>query len=877
MSTPITLRRTWLPLVVTIVLAASIAIATPASAQLAPPWNGDPISAGLGPTYGEAWCADPEPGSNIANQQDKPLALIPVEAIQCTLDDIIAHDAGTGADPRMEYEVIGQSATGRDLFGVVVNALDTPQQQQASDNWFALREIMLTDPVQAQAMLESFGDEIKIPIFIEANIHGNEEESTDAIMQVIRDLVTTPYGVNDTVDALLDHAIVVVIPSQNPDGRFRGTRANINGFDMNRDLLVQSQPEIQANVAFQQEWLAPVGLAMHGYVDPTLIDGLTKPHNPGVEYDLFLEWNQPRLDANEAALADVHMKITRPVNQWNGDARKSPPPVGPPYAEGWDDWGPFYTQTYMEFFGVDSSTLEMCNAGPGCNGRFGSKRAQYVGFYSSANFWVEHRSEILHDQLEIFRRGVLDASRPACCNNPFIAALGFTEGQHNWMVPYPQAFVIPFEGGGQRSDVEANRMVQWLLDNGIQVERADAPFDWNGDTYPAGTYVVWMDQALRGLAYTTLSAGQDVSERITQLYAPPGAWSHGLLWGADVFEVPDDPTFAPSTAPITQPNTLAGGLAAGPADSYAITLRGVGEVRAVLDLLRSGVVGEVAEEPFTSASAGEMPAGSLLFDAADAAALGAAGLASGVFFESVLETDEPGETTALDGEPRVAMLAGSSGRTDTLWSLEQIFGDDVGIVTMSSIQNSGTDPLESFDVIYNAGQAYPSDKGSAVARDRLSAFFDQGGGYVGTSQSANNFAFMNDAGLLPSPLSQGSDAAGGGIAIWVNDGADGPLTGGYPDEDFLYLPSNITYFSAVPNDASVDGRYLSSTDDLFLAGLWRDRNAEVANAPTIVHGTTTVDSRYVGLATNPFSRGDAEREWVLIGQAALWSNLTDEA
>jgi hypothetical protein len=45
----------------------------------------------------------------------------------------------------------------------------------------------------------------------------------------------------------------------------------------------------------------------------------------------------------------------------------------------------------------------------------------------------------------------------------------------------------------------------------------------------------------------------------------------------------------------------------------------------------------------------------------------------------------------------------------------------------------------------------------------------------------------------------------------------------------------------------------------------------------IVHGTTTADSRYLGLAANPFSRGDAEREWALIGQAALWSNLTDEA
>jgi hypothetical protein len=40
--------------------------------------------------------------------------------------------------------------------------------------------------------------------------------------------------------------------------------------------------------------------------------------------------------------------------------------------------------------------------------------------------------------------------------------------------------------------------------------------------------------------------------------------------------------------------------------------------------------------------------------------------------------------------------------------------------------------------------------------------------------------------------------------------------------------------------------------------------------------TTLFDGRYLGLATNPFSRGDAEREWALIGQAALWSNLTDE-
>ena len=59
-----------------------------------------------------------------------------------------------------------------------------------------------------------------------------------------------------------------------------------------------------------------------------------------------------------------------------------------------------------------------------------------------------------------------------------------------------------------------------------------------------------MRQAFRGFAYTALTAGQDISERISQLYAPPGAWSHGSLWGADVVEIPAaDASFNPATTP----------------------------------------------------------------------------------------------------------------------------------------------------------------------------------------------------------------------------------------------------------------------------------------------------------------------------------------
>jgi Zinc carboxypeptidase len=864
-----------------LVLSVVIAV-SPAGAQLAPPWNGNPVSPGLGPTYGEEWCA-PVGSENVP--QAAPLALIPYRAIGCTLERFEAEAAAAGVPDRLDVSVIGQSVLGRPIFGVVVNALETPEQQRDYARWQQLRALMRTDPAMAQFLLESWGEDVKLPIFVEANIHGGEREGTDAMMQVIRDLVTLPHGTNEAVDALLDHAIVIVIPTTNPDGRVAGRRQNENRFDMNRDLLVQSQPEIRANTAYQLEWLAPVGLFMHGYYNPTLVDGLTKPHNPGLEYDKFLYWNQRRLDANQAAIGAIGRTIQRPVNQWDQRGRSGTTNGSPAVAEGWDDWGPFYTQTYGAFFGVDGSTVEMCNDAA-CGGRFGSKREQYLVFYSSADFWIDHRDAVLDDQLEIFRRGVTAAARSNCCDDPLVAARGFTEDQHNWMVEYPRAFLIPVAGGtagqAQRSDAEANRLAQWLLDNGIEVRRAEQDFTWGGKSFRAGSYVVLMNQAFRGLAYTALAAGQDISERITQLYAPPGAWSHGLLWGADVLEIPaGDASFNPTTVPVEQVNALQGGVRAGPANWYAVTVRGTAEVRAVLDLLRSGIDGEVAEEPFVSADSGSMPAGSLIFPRQAEAALTTAGAAAGIYFERG-RGPKPA-TTQLDEAPKVAILVDTANPTesDTSWSLRQIFGPDVRFVSVingsASLENAATDPLEGFDVIYNTGQAYPPGA-SANARSRLRAFFERGGGYIATSQSAVNFDFLNKAqpALLRGTLTQGTDEAGGGIARWNNVARNGPLTGGYPASDNLYLPSTVTWFARVPTGATVDGRYLPSTTDMFVAGLWRDRDAKAANAPIIVHGTTEAGSRYLGLSTNPFSRGDAEREWPLIGQAALWSNLTDD-
>ena len=110
------------------------------------------------------------------------------------------------------------------------------------------------------------------------------------------------------------------------------------------------------------------------------------------------------------------------------------------------------------------------------------------------------------------------------------------------MHEFPTAYVIPI-GAGQRSNAEANRLVEWLLFNGIEVRELRCDAVVLGQNVEKGSYVVDMTQAHRGLAETALGIGVDVSSRIGILYAPPAAWSHGYLWGADILQVPNGVPF----------------------------------------------------------------------------------------------------------------------------------------------------------------------------------------------------------------------------------------------------------------------------------------------------------------------------------------------
>ena len=246
-----------------------------------------------------------------------------------------------------------------------------------------------------------------------------------------------------------------------------------------------------------------VVLDLHGFVNPMLIEPCTPPHNPNYEYDLYIKWALAQAEAMEAALfAQTGFLAQIP---YRDDPLE------------WDDWPPTYAPMYAMFHGAYGHTLET----PYRDGR--GVDAHYAAVWGALNYVAHNRVGMVRDQVDI--SGV--ASSP-CRNSPSQGAVAAVP-QYQDKIPndFPVAYVIPADAPLQLSPQAPARLVDFLLFNDIQVEQASRAFTLDGVAYPAGTYVVWLDQPKRGLANTILSDGLDLSDIPgLEFYSPPMVWSH---------------------------------------------------------------------------------------------------------------------------------------------------------------------------------------------------------------------------------------------------------------------------------------------------------------------------------------------------------------
>jgi hypothetical protein len=103
-----------------------------------------------------------------------------------------------------------------------------------------LRTALLRDPRTPTPLAAHLARTTPAILWVAGNVHGGEESGTDAALRVLYELADRR---DCAADQILDNAIVVLLPTQNPDGREADTRRNVYGFDMNRDWFARTQPE----------------------------------------------------------------------------------------------------------------------------------------------------------------------------------------------------------------------------------------------------------------------------------------------------------------------------------------------------------------------------------------------------------------------------------------------------------------------------------------------------------------------------------------------------------------------------------------------------------------------------------------------------------
>jgi hypothetical protein len=748
---------------------------------------------------------------------DLPPGLIPYHEVAPSLCEIAA-----GSD-RLELEVFGQSAGGRDLY--LVTVADPEYGNLRADR--AFRELLARDPQRAQRVAER-NPRLRSVMWVNGSIHGNEWEGVDAAIRLIERLATAE---DPETLAVLQENILLFNVVQNPDGRVQGTRQNANGLDLNRDFATRSQSENRAVVEQFRRWL-PTGLwDLHGYVDPMLIEPTTAPHNPNYEYDLYIKWALPAGQAMaDEVLAVTGLDSDIPFLDYNrGD---------------WDDWPPIFTPQLAQYYGaVTSATLEVpydqngaAAADPPAERAERAvinRDAHVAAVWGALRYLTDNAQQVMLDQIEILRRG--DAGEPPA-SDPFLEpperSLGFPSPPGYEATP-PAAYVLPVDEHGDTAPATV-RLVNHLRAYGIEVEAARHRFRVGGTTYPGGSYIINMDQPLRGLANSLLEPGYDLTPVTPQMYDISG-WSLGELWGAPVAESEQRVRAGRLLRRDVQPDVDIARNAA----AYALTLNDPSDIRAVNALLDMGV-------QLTRAPDGRVIAPGTAYPD-----LVKVGEEEGLAAESL--TSIPGGAVPLVA-PRIAA---------SIYTYEEVLLRDLGF-DLTAIEDFTTLDPAAYDVLaFSTGSEYADL--SAAEQTAVQAFLAAGGGLVGWTREGAAFNTATNALPVESAFVD-IDATPNGVAR-VTNAPDSPIVSGHPaaDTSFVFDP---LWFPVLGQGVRADQRY--GEGDFFVAGHWIGQE-NASGQPSIVSGDTATGGRGVLFGTDPLFRQHPKKLFGQMAQALYWA------
>jgi hypothetical protein len=416
-------------------------------------------------------------------------------------DDAIRYfHALAASSDRIKMFKVGKSSRGEEYEIAVISS---PENLAKLDEYKSLARKLADSRDLTEAQAKELARTSKVIVHIDGGMHSSEVAGGQHSIQLAYKMVSTQG--DPQIDAILNNVILVLWPTLNPDGQnmivhwYRqnlGTQFEVSpmpylyqeyvGHDNNRDGYMQNMIESQVVTKAEMDYSPVIFYCQHQTAPfpariwiPPFADPISSNISPYMRSWLNVVGTQM-----SAALQQQHL------------------PGAISQAE-YDNWYPgfldfthvfrneisFFTETALyryatpRFYTVDEFPKQYQDlkaltlyTDPWQGGwwRLGDAvKYMIAGSMSVLDTASKYREQLLfnrwqaaHDNIEHFKHSA------------------------------PYAYVLP---NPQADTPEAARLAEIMIENGIEVHRAKEAFHANGATYPAGSWVVLMDQPFSGL------------------------------------------------------------------------------------------------------------------------------------------------------------------------------------------------------------------------------------------------------------------------------------------------------------------------------------------------------------------------------------------
>ena len=443
--------------------------------------------------------------------------------------DYLGHLAATS--PRVKFEELGKTTMGNPY---VLATISSPENLAKLPRLVEINRRLADPRGLTPAEAANLAEEGRAFYFLYGTIHSTEVGNTQSLIEIAHRLATDEGA---DVKQILDNVVVLLVPSQNPDGQVlvidhwyktKGTPfARVYpdlyhkyvGHDDNRDWFMFTQKETQLAVGIQNEYKPVITHDMHqkGGGARIFVPPYDDPYDPNIHPILAQEMTS--------------------VGQAMATALVAQKKGGVEFLSTYDLWAP--ARQYMVYHGQPRILTEIASvnlADPIVDSApIGPQEARW-------NFPMPYRGTEWHlRQIVDYGNTVAFAgmSHVAKYRRTFLE--NFYKVHAEWVnrTGPPYAFVIP---GAQRDLFETSELLDILRRGDVEIHKAQRAFTAGGKQYESGSWVIKIAQPNGAFAKTMLER-----QRYPDLRLYPGGppkppydvtgHTLGLLMGVEVEQV----------------------------------------------------------------------------------------------------------------------------------------------------------------------------------------------------------------------------------------------------------------------------------------------------------------------------------------------------